>query len=35
MIDGLPTAYICENFACKLPTTSPQEALRLLAAHSA
>ena len=27
MRDGLPTAYVCENFACKEPVTSP-EALR-------
>jgi len=24
-IGGAPTAYLCENFACKLPVTEPQE----------
>jgi uncharacterized protein YyaL (SSP411 family) len=24
LIDGKPTAYLCEGFKCKLPTTSPQ-----------
>jgi hypothetical protein len=23
LVNGLPTAYICEHFACKLPTTEP------------
>jgi uncharacterized protein YyaL (SSP411 family) len=23
MLDGKPTAYICENFACKQPVTDP------------
>lgn len=23
MIDGKPTAYVCENYVCKLPTTDP------------
>jgi uncharacterized protein YyaL (SSP411 family) len=25
MVDGLPTAYLCQGFTCKLPTNSPQE----------
>ena len=29
MVDGLPAAYVCENFACKLPVTDV-EALRHL-----
>jgi uncharacterized protein YyaL (SSP411 family) len=24
-IDGSPTAYLCQGFACKLPTTSADE----------
>jgi uncharacterized protein YyaL (SSP411 family) len=24
-IDGVPTAYVCEGFACRLPVTSPSE----------
>ena len=24
MIDGRPTAYVCEHFTCKLPATSPE-----------
>ncbi|HEV7129391.1 MAG TPA: thioredoxin domain-containing protein [Ktedonobacterales bacterium] len=23
LVNGLPTAYVCEHFACKLPTTEP------------
>jgi uncharacterized protein YyaL (SSP411 family) len=29
-IDGKSTAYVCENFACKLPVTSAAELARLL-----
>ncbi|MBI3666611.1 MAG: thioredoxin domain-containing protein [Acidobacteria bacterium] len=25
LIDGRPTAYVCRNYACRKPTTSPQE----------
>ena len=24
-VDGVPTAYLCQGFACKLPTNSPDE----------
>jgi len=24
MIDGRPTAYLCEQFACQLPVTTPE-----------
>lgn len=29
-LDGRPTAYLCENFACQLPTTEPEKLARLL-----
>jgi uncharacterized protein YyaL (SSP411 family) len=29
-IDGKATAYVCENFACKLPVTSPEELTKQL-----
>ncbi len=29
-INGLPTAYVCENFACQLPTGDPSELRRML-----
>jgi uncharacterized protein YyaL (SSP411 family) len=25
MIDGKPTAYVCQNYACKLPVTTPED----------
>ena len=25
MIDGKPTAYVCQNYACQLPVTTPKE----------
>ena len=28
LIDGKPSAYVCQNFTCKLPVTSPQDLLR-------
>jgi hypothetical protein len=31
-IDGAETAYVCENYACKLPVTEPQALLGLLGA---
>jgi hypothetical protein len=33
MIDGKPTAYVCENYVCKLPTGDPQKLEQLLATH--
>ena len=24
MVDGVPTAYVCENYACRLPVTGPE-----------
>jgi uncharacterized protein YyaL (SSP411 family) len=29
-IDGKATAYVCQNYACNVPTTDPGEMLRLL-----
>ena len=29
-LDGLPTAYVCRNFACDLPVTDPEELARQL-----
>ena len=25
MVDGLPTAYVCRDYACSRPVTSPDE----------
>jgi uncharacterized protein YyaL (SSP411 family) len=30
MIDGSPTAYVCENFVCQRPVTEVEELTRLL-----
>ena len=30
MIDGKATAYVCQNYACQLPTTDPAKMLELL-----
>jgi uncharacterized protein YyaL (SSP411 family) len=29
-IDGKPTAYVCQNYACSVPTTDTAEMLRML-----
>lgn len=29
-LDGKPTAYVCENFACQLPVTEPEALARQL-----
>jgi len=31
MLNGKPTAYICENYACKLPTSDRATVAKLLA----
>jgi hypothetical protein len=31
MIDGKAAAYICENYACKLPTSDPETVAQQLA----
>jgi uncharacterized protein YyaL (SSP411 family) len=31
MINGKPTAYVCENYVCKLPTSDPKRLDKLLA----
>ena len=33
LVDGRPAAYVCENYACKLPATEPKKLAELLA-HS-
>ncbi|MDQ6656080.1 MAG: thioredoxin domain-containing protein, partial [Verrucomicrobiota bacterium] len=33
-IDGQPTAYVCENFVCQLPTTNLKELAKLLSSSS-
>jgi hypothetical protein len=30
LLDGKPTAYVCEHFLCQAPTTDPQELLSQL-----
>ena len=31
LIDGRPTAYVCENYVCRLPVTAPSDLARQLA----
>lgn len=31
--DDLPTAYVCQNYTCKLPTTKPEELAGLMGLH--
>ena len=33
-LDGKATAYVCENYACKLPTSDPRQVAQLLAAEA-
>ena len=35
MIEGQPTAYVCQNYVCDLPTSSPQKVGELIDAKSA
>jgi hypothetical protein len=30
LVDGKPTAYVCEGFVCKQPVTTPEELIKLL-----
>ncbi|MEZ4554846.1 MAG: hypothetical protein R2854_00080 [Caldilineaceae bacterium] len=30
LVDGQPAAYVCENYACNLPVTTPEELAALL-----
>lgn len=25
MVDGKPTAYVCQNYTCQLPVTTPEK----------
>jgi uncharacterized protein YyaL (SSP411 family) len=33
-VDGMGTAYVCENYACKLPVTDPAQLEQQLAERS-
>ncbi len=35
MIDNQPTAYVCENFVCQLPTTDLKTVANLLTRRNA
>ncbi len=35
LVDGQAAAYVCENYACQLPTTDPEQLARLLAPDQA
>ncbi len=35
MIENQPTAYVCENFVCQLPTTDVAQLAKLLIAETA
>ncbi|RIK34900.1 MAG: hypothetical protein DCC57_23900, partial [Chloroflexi bacterium] len=30
LVEGSPAAYVCENYACKLPVTTPEALAALL-----
>jgi uncharacterized protein YyaL (SSP411 family) len=30
LVDGQPAAYICQNFICQRPVTTPEELLKIL-----
>ena len=34
MVNGKPTAYVCENYFCKLPTNDPKQLAKLLAGQN-
>jgi uncharacterized protein YyaL (SSP411 family) len=30
LVDGQPAAYVCRNFTCRLPATTPEDLLAAL-----